>query len=66
MSTILWSDLGAPTQPGTVRVKRLGIVEVTQSNIDDATSEGGDPEFDLHESNRMGDTMNRYLLGLMR
>ncbi len=66
MSTILWSKLGSPTEPGTVRVEGLGIVEVSQGDIDIATSAGGDPEFDLEESTRMGDKMHRYLLGLMR
>ncbi len=66
MSTILWSKLGSPTEPGTVRVEGLGIVEVTQSDIDGATSAGGDPEFDLNKAPTMGDKMHHYLLGLMR
>jgi len=51
---------------GTVRVEGLGIVKVTQSDIDSAASAGGDPKFDLEESTRMGDKMHRYLLGLIR
>ena len=66
MDAISWSALGAPSEPGTVRVEGLGIVEVAQNDIDAATSAGGDPKFELQESTRMGDTMHRYLLGLIR
>ena len=66
MVTILWSELGVPTEPGDVRVKGLGIVAVTKGNIDDATSEGNDPEFELLKANTsMMDKMQRYLLGPM-
>ena len=66
MGTILWSKLGVLSEPGDVRVKGLGIVAVTQGNIDDAKSVGGDPEFELVEATEMGDIMRRYLLGQMR
>ena len=66
MDTISWSALGAPSKPGDVRVEGLGIVVVTQGDIDGATSAGGDPEFDLKKSTGMGDKLHRYLLGLIR
>ncbi len=66
MDTILWSKLGAVSEPGDVRVKGLGIVAVTQGNIDDAKSVGGDPEVELVDATEMGDKMRRYLLGTMR
>ncbi len=66
MNTISWSQLGAPTEPGNVRVEGLGVVAVTKRNIDDVAAAGGDAEFDLHDATSMGDTMHRYLLGLMR
>ncbi len=66
MSTILWSKLGSPTEPGPVRVEGLGIVAVTKANIDDAKSVGGDPEFELLDDTKMEDKMRRYLLGAMR
>ncbi len=66
MGTILWSKLGVLSEPGDVRVEGLGIVAVTQGNIDDAKSVGGDPDFELVDATKMGDTMRRYLLGTMR
>lgn len=66
MGTILWSELGVPSEPGDVRVEGVGIVAVTQGNIDDAKSVGGDPEFELVDATSLGDKMRRYLLGLMR
>ncbi len=66
MDTILWSELGAPTEPGNVRVEGLGNVEVTQRNIDDVAEVGGNPQFDLHDATSIADTTHRYLLGLMR
>ena len=66
MGTILWSKLGMPIEPGDVRVEGLGIVAVTQGNIDDVKSVGGDPEFELKDASTMGDKMRHYLLGLMR
>ncbi len=66
MGTIAWSELGLPTVPGDSRIEGLGVVGVTQGNIDDAKAVGGDPEFDLIDATSMGDKMHRYLLGLMR
>ncbi len=66
MATILWSELGAPTEPGDVRVEGLGVVVVMRGNIADAKSVGGDPEFKLVEATAITVKMHRYLLGLMR
>ncbi len=64
MATILWSELGAPTEPGDVEVKGLGIVVVMQGNINYAKSVGGDPEFELLEATAITPKMRRYLLGV--
>ena len=66
MSAIAWSGLRTPTTPGHVRIEGLGVVEVTQKNIDDVKEVGGDPEFELKKDTSMGDKMPHYLLGLMR
>ena len=66
MDSIKWSELGSPTTPGDVRIESVGVVEVTQKNIDHVKQVGGDPEFDLIEATSQGDIMHRYLLGLMR
>jgi hypothetical protein len=66
MGTVLWSGLGPPTKPGDVQVEGLGVVSVTQKNIDDAKTVGGNPEFEVRSSKSMGDKMPRYLLGLIR
>ena len=66
MGTIAWSELRSPTTPGDVRVEGLGVVGVTQENIDGAKAVGGDPEFELIDATAQGDKIHRYLLGLMR
>ncbi len=66
MATILWSELGAPTEPGDVEVEGLGVVVVMRGNIVYAKSVGGDPEFELVEATAITVKMHRYLLGLMR
>ena len=66
MNAIAWSGLGSPTTPGDVRIEGLGVVEVTQQNIDHVKEIGGDPKFDLMDATAVGDKMHRYLLGLMR
>ena len=65
MDTILWSGLGPPSEPGDVRVEGVGIVTVTQENIDGVKELGGDPEFELMDATSMGDKTRRYLLGLI-
>lgn len=66
MPTILWSELGAPTEPGDVETEGLGIVVVMPDNIVDVKAAGGDPEFELVEATAITVGMHRYLLGLMR
>ena len=66
MGTIAWSKLASLAVPGDVRIKDLGVVTVTQKNIDDAKEVGGDPEFELKKDTSMGANMQHYLLGLMR
>ena len=45
--SIRWSELGAPTAPGTYRVPGLGDVEVTQADIARAAELGGDPRVEV-------------------
>ena len=66
MGTIAWSKLASLAVPGDVQIKDLGVVTVTQKNIDDAKEVGGDPEFELTQDTSMGAKMPHYLLGLMR
>ena len=40
---IRWSELGAPTAPGTYRVPGLGDVRVIRADIKRAAEMGGDP-----------------------
>ena len=66
MRSIAWSKLASLAVPGDVQIRDLGVVTITQKNIDDAKEVGGDPEFELKKDTSMGAKMGNYLLELMR
>jgi len=61
--TISWEALGPPTEPGDIRIEGVGIVDISQDDIDRANRIGGNPEFDLIDATTMNDDLKRFKLG---
>lgn len=62
--TVKWKDLGSPTTPGIYRIKDVGDVEVTQSDIDEAAEVGEDTSVTLHESTTLGNKVKTWAVGI--
>jgi hypothetical protein len=63
---IRWSQLGNPSKPGRYRVKGLGDVEVAAEDIADAEKIGGDPLFEVVETDTFQQPVKSYVLGYFR
>ena len=61
--SIRWSELGAPTVPGTYRVPGVGDVEVAQADIARAAELGGDPRVEVVMARSLRDPANVFALG---
>ena len=60
---IRWSELGAPTEPGTYRVPGVGDVEVAQADIARAAELGGDPRVEVVMARSLQDPAKVFALG---
>jgi hypothetical protein len=65
MAKISWKELGAPTSAGEVRVRGLGLVQISPQNIASANAYKGDVDFELIDVTSLGDDMRKYMLGMM-
>ena len=60
MLKLKWSDLGPPTKPGWVGVEDVGVVEVSQADLDAARLAGGRLDCELREDLVFGDRLAHY------
>ena len=64
MAGVQWAELRAPKQPGVYRVSGIGDVVITESDIETATTLGGNPWFELTDVTQPQDKTRKLRVGV--
>ena len=60
---ISWRDLGCPKEPGTIKVKDLGVVQVSAEDIERASQLGDDCKLELIDVTATKDIVPVFAIG---